>query len=52
MKVFEIPEVQVVYFGDNDVIATSTCFCVDCPECPSGSNDCHCVDSWSSDYSA
>lgn len=47
MKAFEIPDVTVVRFGRTDVITTS-CTCVDCPECPEGKNDCQCVDYWSS----
>ncbi len=48
MKVFEVPEVEVVNFKKDDIIVTSVCGCVDCPECPAGSNDCRCDDSWSS----
>lgn len=40
MKKFEIPMVEVVYFGQKDVITTSTCRCVDCDICPPGKNDC------------
>ena len=51
MKKFVVPDVMFVYFKRNDVIAASLpCECHECPECEEGSNDCHCVDSWSSDY--
>lgn len=56
MKAFEVPEVEVVFFGKNDIITTSTCDsnvcdCDNCPGgCPEGSNNCPCVDAWSSDY--
>ena len=40
MKKFEIPEIEVVHFEKDDVISTSTCVCVDCKECPPGSNNC------------
>lgn len=51
MKRFEIPAVEFVFFNSSSIIATSTpCVCVDCPNCEEGSNDCHCNDSWSSDY--
>lgn len=51
MKKFVAPDVMFVYFKRNDVIAASTlCECVDCQTCYEGSNDCRCVDSWSSDY--
>lgn len=50
MRAFTVPEVTVVRFGKSDVIATSLCTCVECTVCPEGSNDCPCVDSWSSDY--
>ena len=43
MKQFEAPELQVIYFGMKDVIATS-CRCVDCQECPAGKDNCQCVD--------
>ncbi len=51
MKVFEVPEVEVVNFEKDDIIVTSVCDCDDCPGgCPEGTNNCPCVDSWSSDY--
>jgi len=50
MKKFEVPEMEVVYFNKNDIIVTSICDCHDCPQCEEGSNDCPCVDPWSSNY--
>jgi hypothetical protein len=45
MKTFKVPEVEVVYFGQKDVIATSSaCVCVDCQECPEGKDNCRCYD--------
>ncbi len=45
MKQFEAPEMQVIHFGKQDIIATSsTCGCVECGECPPGSNNCQCVE--------
>lgn len=53
MKAFENPEFTVVRFEATDIIVTSKpCDCVDCIKCPEGSNDCPCVDSWTSDYHA
>lgn len=43
MKQFEAPEMQVIHFGKQDIIAAS-CVCVDCGECPPGSNNCPCYD--------
>jgi len=44
MKVFEIPEVEFIQFGQADIVAVSPCVnvcaCVDCTACPPGSNDC------------
>lgn len=46
MKEFEVPQFDVVYFMKNDII-TASCKCVDCQECPSGKDNCQCVDfSW------
>jgi len=42
MKVFEVPEVEVVRFGHHDVLrtsCTSVCDCVDCVPCEIG-DDC------------
>lgn len=42
MKVFEVPEVEIVRFGKQDVLTTSctsVCDCVDCLPCEIG-NDC------------
>lgn len=51
MKIFEVPEIKFVRFNGSDIITSSpVCECVDCPECPSGSNNCPCVDAWTSDY--
>ena len=51
MKAFEIPEVEIVYFGGSDIIVTSVCDCDNCPGgCPEGSNNCPCVDPFTSDY--
>lgn len=51
MKVFEAPEMDIVYFEQTNLIVTSLpCECDECTNCEEGSNDCHCVDSWSSDY--
>lgn len=48
MKTFEAPKIEIIYFSKSDVIATSTCRCVDCTECPAGKDNCQCVDfSWS-----
>lgn len=44
MKVFNAPKAEIVIFGKDDVIATSTCTCVDCTVCPDGKNDCTCYD--------
>ena len=45
MKKFEIPEAKVVRFDQKDIIVTSGCYCVDCPDgCPEGSDNCQCVD--------
>lgn len=40
MKKFEIPMVEIVYFDQKDVIATSVCGCVECTVCPEGKNNC------------
>ena len=40
MKSFEKPVVEVVTFKQSDVITTSLCYCVECPECAAGSYDC------------
>lgn len=40
MKKFETPMVEIVYFDQKDVIATSTCPCVECDICPEGKNSC------------
>lgn len=45
MKKFDIPTVEVVRLSAMDIIATSTCVCVDCTVCPPGSNDCKFYDS-------
>lgn len=51
MKIFEVPEMKVIRFNSSDVIASSICDCVDCPDgCPEGKNNCPCVDSWTSNY--
>lgn len=44
MKVFVIPEVEVVSFSQKDIISTSVCRCVDCTICPPGKNNCTCYD--------
>lgn len=45
MKKFMVPEVEIVYFGQRDVIATSVpCTCVDCTICDPGKNDCSCYE--------
>lgn len=45
MNKFEIPELEIVYLGKNNVVATSqTCICVDCKECPEGKDNCPCYD--------
>lgn len=41
MKEFEIPQFEVVHFSSKNIISDS-CSCVDCGECPAGSNDCPC----------
>jgi len=43
MKVFEVPEFEVVHFSRQDVI-TASCTCVDCTICPPGKNNCMCFD--------
>lgn len=43
MKEFIIPEMESVYFTRQDLIATSTCTCVDCQECPEGKDNCQCL---------
>ena len=44
MKVFEIPQVEVVRFGKNDVLTSSICptdcICVECLPCADGD---HCT---------
>lgn len=40
MKKFEIPMVEIVYFDQKDVIATSVCTCVECTICPEGKDSC------------
>lgn len=49
MKKFLVPEVEVVFFGKQDIVATS-CKCVDCAECPEGKNLCQCHSYWTADY--
>lgn len=46
MKKFENPMVEIVYFDQKDVIATSpvVCTCVECTICPDGKNDCSLYD--------
>lgn len=45
MKAFKVPEMEIVYFSERDVIVASTpCVCVDCNICPPGKNDCGCYD--------
>lgn len=45
MKVFEVPQMEIVMFGKTDVMTTSPgCYCVDCTKCEVGSNDCRYVD--------
>ena len=44
MKEFKAPKLEVVYFNQNDVIATSDCRCVTCTICPPNKNDCACYD--------
>jgi hypothetical protein len=47
MKVFEVPQVEVIRFEQVDVL-TSSCLedvpCKTCPGCPPGSYDCGCYD--------
>lgn len=43
MKMFAIPEAEIIRFVKKDVIATSTCKCVECTTCTSG-DDCECND--------
>lgn len=50
MKEFAAPEVMVIYFKNDVIVASPPCECNECPGCPEGSNDCPCVDSWTSDY--
>ena len=40
MKKFIVPEVEMVYFEQKDIISTSQCRCVDCTVCPPGKDDC------------
>lgn len=44
MKVFKVPEIEIVRFGKVDIVSSASCptncFCVDCSICPPGSNDC------------
>lgn len=48
MKEFKNPEIEVVYFNQDDVIATSLCPCDKCPDCEDGKNHCPCFDfAWS-----
>lgn len=48
MKEFKAPVSEIVRFGQSDVIAASSCRCVDCQECPAGKDNCQCVDfTWS-----
>lgn len=44
MKKFETPVVEVVKFKGMDIITTSLCYCVECPECAPGSYDCKLVE--------
>lgn len=48
MKEFKVPLVDVVRFGQSDVMTSSTCDedvpCKPCPGCPPGSYDCSCYD--------
>ena len=50
MKSFEIPEIEIIYIGQKDIITASTCPCVDCTECPYGKDNCqykdNLQDSW------
>jgi hypothetical protein len=39
MKKFVVPEVEVVYFEQKDVIATSAT-CAECGVCPEGKDNC------------
>lgn len=48
MKIFKVPMVEIVYFDQKDIIATSACFCVECLTCEEG-NDCKCNDVLGSD---
>lgn len=46
MKMFEVPQVEVVRFGHQDVLTAScppVCECVDCTPCETG-NDCRYYD--------
>ena len=45
MKKFEVPQAEIVHFGQTDVLTSSpTCLedvpCKPCPGCPAGSYDC------------
>ena len=44
MNAFDTPAFELVHFEKEDVIVTSSCTCVDCTTCPSGSNNCESVD--------
>ena len=46
MKMFQVPEVELVRFDQKDVIATSSLCpgCDTCTICPEGKNDCRCYD--------
>ncbi len=45
MKKFVVPEVEIVYFGQKDIItASNPCVCVECTICDYGKNDCSCYD--------
>lgn len=48
MKTFKVPEVEIIYLTTNNIV-TISCECDQCTECEEGSNNCPCVDSWSSD---
>lgn len=44
MKAFETPDLEIIRFGQESIVATSPCWCNACRVCPDGKNDCECYD--------
>ena len=44
MKAFKVPVIDVIRFGQENIVSTSPCWCHDCGDCTEGNYDCSCYD--------